>query len=71
VAEADGWLGGDAAQSARAADLHQSFGAACDEARCRLNAGQIDRARDLIERYGLEAGPLGRRSRETNAGVAT
>jgi adenylate cyclase len=71
VAEADGWLGGDAAQSARAADLHQSFGAVCDETRCRLNAGQRQRARDIIEGYGLEAGPLGRRWRETKAGVAT
>jgi tetratricopeptide (TPR) repeat protein len=71
VAEADGWLGGDAAASAKAADLHQSFGAVCDEARCRLAAGQVDRARALIEGYGLDAGPLGRRYRDRVAEVTT
>jgi len=71
VAEADGVLDGDTAASARAADLHQSFGAVCDEARCRLDAGQVDRAGDLIETYGLEAGPLGRRWRQTKAGATT
>ena len=64
VAEADGWLRGDAAASARAADLHASFGAVCDEARCRLAAGQLERARELIEGHGLEAGPLGTMHRE-------
>ena len=59
VAEADGVLEGDQAASARAADLHQAFGAVCDEARCRLAAGQLDRARQMIEGFGLEAGPLG------------
>jgi tetratricopeptide (TPR) repeat protein len=71
VAEADGWLGDDAKASARAADLHQSFGAVYDEARCRLTAGQLDRARELIEGFGLEAGPLGRRWRELLAEVKT
>jgi hypothetical protein len=64
VAEADGWLRRDAAASARAADLHASFGAVCDEARCRLAAGQLDRAWELIERHGLEAGPLGNMHQE-------
>jgi adenylate cyclase len=59
VAEADGVLNGDRAASARAADLQGSFGAVCDEARCRLAAGQLDRASALIERFGLGAGPLG------------
>jgi ATP/maltotriose-dependent transcriptional regulator MalT len=64
VAEADGVLRGDVASSARAADLHASFGAVCDEARCRLEAGQLDRARQLIEGHGLEAGPLGKMQNE-------
>jgi hypothetical protein len=29
--------------------------------RCRLEAGELDRARELIEQFGFERGPLGDR----------
>jgi hypothetical protein len=38
-----------------------------EEAACRLEAGELDRARELIDRYGLGEGPLGARLRKLEA----
>ncbi len=64
VAEAEGWLRGDPSSFARAAELYGSLELPYEEARCRLEAGDVDRARDVIKKFGLENGPLGPRLRE-------
>jgi tetratricopeptide (TPR) repeat protein len=64
LTEADALLSGDAALFARAADIYSSLGAALDEARCRLEAGDLERADELIVRCGVERGPLGARLAE-------
>ena len=61
LTEADALLGEDQALFARAADLYRSFGAAIDEARCRLEARDLERAGELIRQCGIEGGPLGSR----------
>jgi tetratricopeptide (TPR) repeat protein len=64
VAEAEGLLSGDAERLKRAAEIYSSLEMPYAEARCRLEAGELDRAREIIERYGLQEGPLGARLRE-------
>jgi len=64
VEEAEGVLYGDRDRFARAADIYRSFDVSYREARCRLESGDLDRARELIRRFGLENGPLGARLRE-------
>jgi adenylate cyclase len=67
VAEAEGILSGDATRFKRAAEIYASLEMPYAEARCRLEAGEIDRAREIIDRYGLQDGPLGSRLRELEA----
>jgi adenylate cyclase len=62
--EADGYLGGGRGAFLEAADLYASLGLPYEEARCRLEAGQLERAAELIERFGLQDGPLGARLRD-------
>jgi hypothetical protein len=61
LTEADALLSGDAALFAKAADLYCSLGAVLDEARCRLEAGDLEQAGELIRKCGVERGPLGAR----------
>jgi tetratricopeptide (TPR) repeat protein len=61
---AEAYLTGDVDAFRRAAELCQQFELPYEEARCRLEAGDLDRARELIERYGLQDGPLGARLQE-------
>jgi hypothetical protein len=67
VAEAEGLLSGDAERFKRAAEIYASLEMPYAEARCRLEAGELDRAREIIDRYGLHDGPLGTRLRELEA----
>jgi tetratricopeptide (TPR) repeat protein len=67
VAEAEGLLSGDPERFKRAAEIYVSLEMPYAEARCRLEAGELDRARDLIDRLGLHEGPLGARLRELEA----
>jgi hypothetical protein len=64
VDEAEGVLHGDRERFAKAAEIYRSFELPYQEARCRLEAGDLDRAGQLIRRFGLENGPLGSRLRE-------
>ena len=61
--EVEGVLHGDRDRFAQAAEIYRSFELPYQEARCRLEAGDLDRARELIRRFGLENGPLGARLR--------
>jgi tetratricopeptide (TPR) repeat protein len=61
LAEAEGWLSSDRDRFARAADLYASLELPYQEARAALRAGQLDRAETIIQRLGLENGPLGAR----------
>jgi adenylate cyclase len=67
VAEAEGLLSGDAERFKRAAEIYASLEMPYAEARCRLEAGELDRAREIIDRYALHDGPLGTRLRELEA----
>jgi adenylate cyclase len=62
--EAEAKLTGDRVAFRRAADLYSGLGMPYEEARCRLEAGDLDRARELIERFELAKGWLGARLRE-------
>lgn len=57
--EAEGVLHGDGELFAHAAEIYRSFELRSQEARCRFEAGDLDRASELIGRFGLENGPLG------------
>jgi class 3 adenylate cyclase/tetratricopeptide (TPR) repeat protein len=67
VAEAEGWVEKDPTRFARAAELNGSLELPYEEARCRLEAGELDRAEEIIKRFGLENGPLGTRLRELSS----
>jgi ATP/maltotriose-dependent transcriptional regulator MalT len=58
--EAAGALRPDTALLTQAADLYRSMEMPYEEARCRIGGGELDRARELVERFGFERGPLGR-----------
>ncbi len=58
--EAAGTLRSDTALLAQAADLYRSMEMPYEEAQCRIGAGERDRARELVGRFGFERGPLGR-----------
>jgi tetratricopeptide (TPR) repeat protein len=62
--EADGLVDQDKAKLGEGADVYASLGLPYQEARSALEAGQLDRARDLMRRFGLENGPLGARLQE-------
>jgi tetratricopeptide (TPR) repeat protein len=57
--EARAILDGDLSGHAGAAELYGSLELPYEEARCRIQAGQLDRAHEIIESYGLKDGPLG------------
>jgi tetratricopeptide (TPR) repeat protein len=59
LAETDGWIGHDVRTFHEAADIYERLHSPYDEARCRLQAGDIDRGAQLVETYGLQEGPLG------------
>jgi adenylate cyclase len=63
VAEVEGWMERDQSRFMRAAELYASLELPYEEATCRLEAGQLDRAAEIIRRFGLGDGPLGTRLR--------
>jgi hypothetical protein len=62
MAEAE--LRGDRDAFREAAELYRGLELPFEEAQCRLEAGDHDRAREIIEKLGLHEGPLGARLRE-------
>jgi adenylate cyclase len=67
VSEADAIVANDLNLFTRAAELYRSLELPYQEARCRLEAGDLERAGELIRRFGLAEGPLGMRQRELEA----
>lgn len=63
LTEAKALLRDDPEMSQTAADLYASLELPYQEARCQLEAGDLDRAAKIIKRLGLEEGPLGARMR--------
>lgn len=61
--EAEGWVTHDAQSFLQAAQLYRRFESPYEEARCRLEGGDLSAAGKLIELFGLEGGPLGERMR--------
>ena len=61
--EAEAWVHQDRRRWSEAAEMYKGFESPYDEARCRLQAGETDRAGELIETYRLQDGPLGARLR--------
>jgi tetratricopeptide (TPR) repeat protein len=59
--EARAILDADPALFAAAAELYGSLQLPYEEARCRLESGEPDRAAELIDGFGLQHGPLGAR----------
>jgi tetratricopeptide (TPR) repeat protein len=57
--EARAVLDSDPSGHARAAELYSSLELPYEEARCRIGAGHLERAREIVERNGLANGPLG------------
>ena len=57
--EADGVWTCDRALFQQAAEMYRSLDLPYDEARCRLEAGELDRASEIIASLGVEDGPLG------------
>jgi adenylate cyclase len=64
VAEADGWLVRTPAAFAEAAHRYQDLKMPYQQARCLLEAGDLQRAGELIARFRLEKGPVGTRLNE-------
>lgn len=71
IAEAEAWLGRDGAAFRRAAEMYATMKMVYEEARCQLEAGDLDRAQDLITRFGLEKGPVGARLAALTAPTAS
>lgn len=64
VAEAEAWLSRTPAAFTEAARQYADMKMPYQEARCRLEAGNLGRARELIAQFRLEKGPLGARLNE-------
>jgi tetratricopeptide (TPR) repeat protein len=64
LTEATALIERDADLFAEAGDLYASIELPYQEARCRLEAGDVEKGRDIIVRLGLHGGPLGRRLKE-------
>jgi hypothetical protein len=60
-AEAIGTVGGDRHRLREAARLYRECELPYECARCLLDAGELEQARELIERHGFGSGPLGAR----------
>ncbi len=58
--EATGVLTGDRTSSRRAAEMYAQLEMPYEEAQCRIECGELDRAREIVIRLGVERGPLGR-----------
>jgi adenylate cyclase len=67
VAEAEAWVTRTPSAFADAAKRYADLKTPYQEARCRLEAGDLATARELITRYTLEKGPLGARLNELAA----
>jgi adenylate cyclase len=61
VAEAEAWLARTPSAFAEAARHYGELKMPYEEGRCQLEAGELARARELITRFRLEKGPLGKR----------
>jgi class 3 adenylate cyclase/tetratricopeptide (TPR) repeat protein len=61
LAEAEAIMSRDKSLFAKAADLYSELELPYQEARCRLEAGQLEPAAEIIKKLGLENGPLGAR----------
>jgi adenylate cyclase len=64
LAELEAALDRNPEAARRAADLYREVGMPYEEALCRLDAGELERARELMEAFGFEKGPLGARLAE-------
>ena len=64
VAEAEAWLTRAPTDFTAAARHYAGMKMPYQEARCLLEAGSLDRARELITLFRLEKGPLGTRLSE-------
>lgn len=71
VAKAAAILAADRVLFAKAADLNAALELPYQEARCRLEAGELDRAAGTIDRLGIQDGPLGARLRQLRNGTAS
>lgn len=67
VAEAEAWLARTPAAFSAAAECYAAMKMPYQEARCRLEAGDLGRARELIANFRLEKGPLGARLHELSS----
>jgi adenylate cyclase len=67
LAAAEAALAGDRRAFSGPAAMYRDMERPYEEAACRLEAGELDRARELIDRYGLGEGPLGARLRKLEA----
>jgi class 3 adenylate cyclase/tetratricopeptide (TPR) repeat protein len=57
-AEANAVVEQDPARSREAAELYRDLEMPYEEARCRVDAGELERARELARQFGFEHGPL-------------
>ena len=64
--EAQGFVARDLASIHDAAEMYAAMGMPYQEARCRIDAGELERARELVDRFGLGAGPVGARLRSVS-----
>jgi len=64
VLEASGWIDNDLEMFRQAADLYASLDRPYEEARCRLECGDLEEAGRIITALEVEDGPLGQRLRE-------
>ena len=64
VAEAEAWQARTPVSFAEAAQRYAEMKTPYQEARCQLEAGNLERAQELITRFRLEKGPLGTRLNE-------
>ena len=60
-AETEGLLSNDRSRLREAAGLYRELEMPYDEARCRIELGELERARELVEWMNAAAGPLGSR----------
>ncbi len=67
---AEGYLAGNPESFREAAGLYRKLELPYEEAWCRLEAGERDRATEIIERFDLQEGPLGARLRQLRGEMA-
>jgi hypothetical protein len=67
IAEAEAWVNRSPQAFTAAADRYADMKMPYEEARCRLEAGEVDGARAIIRRLGIEQGPLGQRLSQLGA----